>query len=144
MPSATQVLKSIAASVAVAAATATGGPAAGASLAAFLASPAGQRTMELGIQQSAAANGVILEDLARGGLVTMPTLGLTGEAGPEMVIPLVKPKRRRSRKARSADKKLSKAFKEANRRMRTKNGSLRKGRTQADVARLAHRLRKKM
>ena len=144
MPSATQVLKSIAASVAVAAATATGGPAAGASLAAFLASPAGQRTMELGIQQSAAANGVVLEDLARGGLVTMPTLGLTGEAGPEMVIPLVKPKRKRSRAARASDKKLSKAFKEANRRMRTKNGSLRKGRSQADVAKLAHRLRKKM
>lgn len=144
MPSATQVLKSIAASVAVAAATATGGPAAGASLAAFLASPAGQRTMELGIQQSAAANGVVLEDLARGGLVTMPTLGLTGEAGPEMVIPLMKPKIRRTRRARAADKKLSKAFKEANRRMRTKSGKLRKGKTQADVARLAHRLKKKM
>ena len=144
MASATQVLKGIAASVAVAAATATGGPAAGASMAAFLASPVGQRTMELGIQQSAAANGVVLEDLARGGLVTMPTLGLTGEAGPEMVIPLVKPKRQRSRSARSADKKLSKAFKEANRRMRTKNGKLRKGRTQSDIAKLAHRLRKKM
>ena len=144
MPSATQVLKSIAASVAVAAATATGGPAAGASLAAFLASPAGQRTMELGIQQSAAANGVVLEDLARGGLVTMPTLGLTGEAGPEMVIPLVQPKRKRSRSARAADKKLSRAFKEANRRYRKKNGSLRSGRTQADIAKLAHKLRKKM
>ena len=143
MPSATQVLKSIAASVAVAAATATGGPAAGASLAAFLASPAGQRTMELGIQQSAAANGVVLEDLARGGLVTMPTLGLTGEAGPEMVIPLMKPKRRRSRAARSADKELSRAFKEANRRYRKKDGSLRAGRSQSDIAKLAHKLRKK-
>lgn len=142
MPTATQVLKSIAASVAVAAATATGGPAAGASLAAFLASPAGQRTMELGIQQSAAANGVVLEDLARGGLVTMPTLGLTGEAGPEMVIPLVQPKRKRSRSARAADKELSRAFKEANRRMRTKSGKLRKGKTQSDVAKLAHKLRK--
>ena len=143
MPSATQVLKSIAASVAVAAATATGGPAAGASLAAFLASPAGQRTMELGIQQSAAANGVVLEDLARGGLVTMPTLGLTGEAGPEMVIPLVQPKRKRSRSARAADKELSRAFKEANRRYRKKDGSLRAGRSQSDIAKLAHKLRKK-
>jgi hypothetical protein len=52
--------------------------------------------------------------------------------------------RRRTRKARSADKKLSQAFKEANSRYRTKNGSLRKGRTQADIARLAHKLRKKM
>ena len=144
MPSATQVLKSIAASVAVAAATATGGPAAGASLAAFLASPAGQRTMELGIQQSAAANGVVLEDLAGGGLVSVPTLGLTGEAGPEMVIPLIKPQRKRSRSARASDKKLSKAFKEANKRLRLKSGKLRKGKTQSDVARLAHRLRKRM
>ena len=55
----------------------------------------------------------------------------------------VKP-RRRSRAARQADRKLSMAFKEANRRYRKKDGSLRTGRTQADIARLAHRLRKKM
>ena len=54
-----------------------------------------------------------------------------------------KPKRR-SRAARSADKKLSAAFKEANRRYRKKDGSLRAGRTQADIAKLAHKLRKKM
>ena len=52
--------------------------------------------------------------------------------------------RRRTRTARAADKKLSKAFKEANRRYRKKDGSLRNGRTQADIAKLAHRLRKKM
>ena len=54
-----------------------------------------------------------------------------------------KPKRR-SRAARSQDKKLSSAFKEANARYRKKDGSLRTGRTQADIARLAHKLRKKM
>jgi len=52
--------------------------------------------------------------------------------------------KRRSRLARSADKKLSKAFKEANARYRKKDGSLRSGRTQADIATLAHKLRKKM
>lgn len=139
-----QVLKGIATSVAVTAATVTGGPAAGASLAAYLASPIGQRVLDSAIDESARANNVQLEDLARGGLVMSPTLGLTGEMGPELVIPLAKPKRKRSRSARAADKKLSKAFKEANRRMRTKSGKLRKGKTQADVARLAHRLRKKM
>jgi len=79
--------------------------------------------------------------------VTRPTLGLTGEAGPEFVFPLSqmpKPKRKRSRSARAADKKLSRAFKEANARYRLKSGALRKGRTQADIARLAHKLRKKM
>ena len=52
--------------------------------------------------------------------------------------------RRRSRTARRQDRKLSMAFKEANRRYRKKDGSLRNGRTQADIARLAHRLRKRM
>lgn len=54
------------------------------------------------------------------------------------------PVRKRSRTARASDKKLSSAFKTANSRYRLKNGSLRKGRTQADIARLAQRLRKKM
>ena len=144
MVTAKQVLKGIATSVAVTAATVTGGPAAGASLAAYLASPIGQRVLDSAIDESARANNVQLEDLARGGLVMSPTLGLTGEAGPELVIPLAKPKPKRSRSARAADKKLSKAFKEANAKLRTKSGKLRKGKTQADVARLAHRLRKKM
>ena len=145
MADARTILKGIATSTAIAAATVTGGPAAGASLAAYLASPPGQRLLESAIEGSARANNVVLEDLARGGLITTPTLGLTGEAGPELVVPMsMMPKKRRSRAARAADKKLSKAFKEANRRYRTKSGKLRTGRTQADIAKLAHKLRKKM
>jgi hypothetical protein len=52
--------------------------------------------------------------------------------------------KKRSRKSKASDKKLSKAFKMANQRYRKKDGSLRAGRTQADIARLAHKLRKKM
>jgi len=52
-------------------------------------------------------------------------------------------KKKRSKSAKAADKKLSAAFKEANRRYRKKDGSLRAGRTQGDIARLAHKLRKK-
>jgi hypothetical protein len=56
-----------------------------------------------------------------------------------------KPKpKRRSRTARAQDKKLSAAFTEANQRYRKQDGSLRAGRTQADIARLAHKLKKKM
>lgn len=139
------VLKGIATTTAVTAATLTGGPGAGASLAAYLASPPGQRLLDAAIDESARQNNVQLEDLARGGLVTRPTLGLTGEAGPELVVPLMmKPKKKRSRSARAADKKLSKAFKMANAKYRLKNGQLRKGRTQSDIAKLAHKLRKKM
>lgn len=49
-----------------------------------------------------------------------------------------------AKRRRRRDRKLSAAFKEANARLRTKSGKLRKGKTQADVARLAQRLRKKM
>lgn len=54
------------------------------------------------------------------------------------------PVKKRSRTARAANRKLSLAFKEANRRLRKKNGELRSGKTQADVARLAQRLRRTM
>lgn len=55
-------------------------------------------------------------------------------------LPQTKTRKRKRRK----NPKLARAFKEANARMRTKSGKLRKGRTQADIARLAHRLLKKM
>ena len=54
------------------------------------------------------------------------------------------PAARRTRKKTKTDKNMSKALREANNRLRTKNGRLRKGKTQADVMRLAHRLRKRM
>jgi len=49
-----------------------------------------------------------------------------------------------SKAARASRKNLSKALKEANARLRKKNGQLKKGKTQADVMRLAQRLKKKM
>lgn len=52
--------------------------------------------------------------------------------------PTTKSKRRRK------DPKMKKALREANARLRNKNGSLKKGKTQADIMKLAHRLKKKM
>jgi len=49
-----------------------------------------------------------------------------------------KPKRRRR------DPKLKRALREANAKLRNKNGSLKKGKTQGDVMRLAHKLKKRM
>ena len=51
---------------------------------------------------------------------------------------------KRTRKKTKTDKNMSKALEEANRRLRTQKGKLRKGKTQADIMRLAHRLRKRM
>ena len=87
MVQATSIIKALATTAAVTAATLTGGPAAGASVAAFLASPPGQKVLDASLEQTARNQGIVLEDLARGGLVTRPTLGLTGEAGPEFVFP---------------------------------------------------------
>ena len=49
-----------------------------------------------------------------------------------------------ARGTRKAAKNMGKAMKEANKRLRKANGQLRKGKTQADVARLAHKIRRKM
>ncbi len=125
----------------IAGATAAGGPPAGATAAGLLKTPAGKATIDGAVAFTLAEEDLSMASLAQGGLVMNPTLALIGEAGPEFVVPV---KKKRSRSARAADKKLSKAFKMANARYRLKNGSLRKGRTQADIAKLAHKLRKKM
>lgn len=127
----------------IAGATAGGGPAAGATATSFVNSPAGEGAIAKAVTITLGENNVDSGNFAMGGLVMSPTLAMVGEAGPEMIVPLVKPKRKRSRSARAADKKLSAAFKEANSRYRKKDGSLRAGRTQADIAKLAHKLRKK-
>lgn len=72
------------------------------------------------------------------GLVEVP-----GEFDRSRILPAAAAARR-TRKKTKTDKAMSKALREANARLRTKNGKLRKGKTQADVMRLAHRLRKKM
>ena len=51
--------------------------------------------------------------------------------------------RKATRKAGKTAKGMKRALKEANARMRTKSGKLRKGKTQADVMRLAHKIRRK-
>ena len=52
-----------------------------------------------------------------------------------------KPKRR-SRSARANDKKMAQALEQANADLRKKNGDLRKGVSQADIMRRAHRIKK--
>ena len=48
-----------------------------------------------------------------------------------------------ARKTGKAAKGMAQAMKEANAKLRKANGELRKGKTQADVARLAHKIRRK-
>lgn len=51
-------------------------------------------------------------------------------------------KRRRSRTAKSNDKKMSQALEQANQELRKVNGDLRKGVTQGDIMTRAHRIRR--
>jgi len=142
------VLTALYKSAFVAGATAAGGPVAGASAAGYVNSPIGNSAINKAVTFTVGNSGADTANMATGGLVMSPTLAMIGEAGPEMVLPLngmsMMPKKKRSRTARASDKKLSKAFKMANARYRLKNGQLRKGRSQSDIARLAQKLRKKM
>ncbi len=47
-----------------------------------------------------------------------------------------------ARTGKKAAKGMARAMKEANAKLRKSNGQLRKGKTQADVARLAHKIRR--
>ena len=72
--------------------------------------------------------------------------GLSGETSPRAEVGNVvqdKPKKV-SAKQRKARKNLSKALEQANSRLRTAKGDLRKGKTQRDVMVLAQKLAKKM
>jgi hypothetical protein len=63
----------------------------------------------------------------------------TGKLPSPSAVKKMKPKPRRKGKAA---KGMGQAMREANKRLRTKSGKLRKGKTQADVARLAHKIRR--
>ena len=54
------------------------------------------------------------------------------------------PQTKNRKTKRRKNPKLAAAFRQANAKYRTSSGKLRKGRTQADIARLAHRLLKRM
>ena len=68
----------------------------------------------------------------------------SGQFSRQNLLPAIGPGAKRARKKTKTDKNMSKALAEANSRLRTNKGKLRKGKTQGDVMRLAHRLRKKM
>lgn len=59
--------------------------------------------------------------------------------GPNVVRP-----EKRSRRKTNSDSKQSKALKMANKKLRLKNGKLKKGKTQSDVMKLAQKLKRKM
>ena len=77
--------------------------------------------------------------MALGGLVTQPTFTLLGEAGPEMVIPLEKKKRKVSK----YQKEWGRQLKLIKKTSRLKNGSYRSGWDRAKEFSKAHKMTKK-
>ena len=124
----------------VAGATAVGGPAAGAAAIAALGSPLGVASVELGADQATRAS-LDSTKMAMGGIVTEPTFAMIGEAGPEMVIPLVATKVKR--KTTKYQKELGRQLSKQNKLHRLKNGSLRKGKTTGMLLSTAHKLTKR-
>lgn len=68
----------------------------------------------------------------------------SGQFSRANILPNIPSSKKRARKKTKTDKNMSKALTEANEKLRTKKGKLRKGRSQSDVMTLAHKLLKKM
>lgn len=69
------------------------------------------------------------------------TIRRSGQFSRQNLLPNLPTKKRKKSKM---DSKMSRALKQANKRLRKKNGQLRKGKTMKDVMRLAHRIAKKL
>lgn len=68
----------------------------------------------------------------------------SGQFRRDLILPDISPKPKRSRKKTGTDKMMSKALRQANEKFRKRNGQLRKGATQAQIMRYAHKLVRRM
>lgn len=68
----------------------------------------------------------------------------SGQFRRDLILPRTAAETKRTRKKTKTDKNMSKALRMANDRFRTKKGKLRKGATQAQIMKYAHKLLKKM
>jgi len=128
MVSTRSILKGTASAVAIAAASITGGPIVGAQVAAFLATPPGQRLLDQSLDSIALQEGVNIDTL---------------DSEPiDVLIP--KKKKPRSRKQRANDKNKSIAWKKANSEGRKNNGDFRSGWDMKRIAKRANKLLKKL
>lgn len=68
----------------------------------------------------------------------------SGQFRRDMILPRIQEKPKRTRKKTGTDKMMSKALRQANEKYRKANGQLRKGATQAQIMRYAHKLVRRM
>jgi len=88
------------------------------------------------------------QDLVDGLLMEIETgrdvIRQSKQFSPQNLIPNLTQRTKRTRKKTKTDKNMSKALRQANERFRTKSGKLRKGASQAQIMKYAHKLLKKM
>lgn len=138
-------LKKYYSNVAIAGATLGGGPVAGASMAAFLKTPPGRAIINNRVEATySGASRDRQKKRARTGRNSAgrEAIRSSGQFNRANLLMGINPKPRKKNKKHC--KNLSTCFRQANAKLRLKNGSLRKGKTQSDVAKMAHRLLKKM
>lgn len=68
----------------------------------------------------------------------------SGQFRRDLILPDISPKPKRTRKKTKTDKMMSKALRQSNEKYRKENGQLRKGATQAQIMRYAHKLVRRM
>ena len=68
----------------------------------------------------------------------------SGQFRRDLILPEISRKPKRTRKKTGTDKMMSKALRQANEKFRKSNGQLRKGATQAQIMRYAHKLLRRM
>ena len=92
----------------------------------------------------------MIEAINDPGVIMMPNGSITrrsssnrGQFSRDRLLPRLPAATKRTRRKTKMDKTMSKCLKMANKKLRKKNGQLRKGKTMADVMKMAHRLCKK-
>lgn len=91
------------------------------------------------LEDTEAVNAV-LDDIATG----RDLIRRSGQFDRQNLLPRFSEPTKRTRRKTKTDKNMSKALRLANERFRKKNGSLRKGATQTQIMKYAHRLLRKM
>lgn len=104
----------------------------------------------LSAEEVAVVNDKSLRMMPNGEVVTRRSPGgrdiirRSGQFRRDLILPDLSGARKRTRKKTKTDKNMSKALRQANEKFRTAKGKLRKGATQAQIMKYAHKLLRKM
>ena len=120
-----------------------GGPPAALAMAAFLKTPPGRAIIDNRVENTYKGAARRRREKGRNS-VGRQQIRRSGQFDRQNLLPRFSQPVKRTRKKTKTDKNMSKALRMANERLRKKNGSLRKGASQSQIMKLAHKLLRKM